>query len=111
MENLIKYLELLDNIWIKEIEYNNEYCHSHVFMDDVEGSDKNKYRKATYTPDSTIKARELFLATGVMVYFLLLTSGEEEYIEQGMIYCLTYYEAFYQEINVNLFGMDLEEME
>jgi thioredoxin reductase (NADPH) len=65
-----------------------------------------------YTPDYTIKARSLVLATGAtMGRTAPPFPGEKEYLGQGVSYCATCDGAFYRDSEVAVFGATTEAME
>lgn len=103
--------ELLDQMRQQAIDYGTDYRRSQVFMIDVEDGDGTKYSKTVYTPEATIKARSLVLATGAMGRVSPPFPGEEEYLGQGVSYCATCDGAFYRDSEVAVFGMNLEAME
>jgi len=103
--------ELLDQMRQQAIDYGTDYRRSQVFMIDVEDGDGQKYSKTVYTPEATIKARSLVLATGAMGRVSPPFPGEEEYLGQGVSYCATCDGAFYRDSEVAVFGMNLEAME
>ena len=104
-------IELLDNMRIQAIDYGTDYRRTQVFMIDIEDGDGKKHSKTIYTPDATIKARSLVLATGAMGRTSRPFPGEEEYLGQGVSYCATCDGAFYQDSEVAVYGMGLEAME
>eukprot|EP00566_Odontella_aurita_P037804 CAMPEP_0113570294 /NCGR_PEP_ID=MMETSP0015_2-20120614/24887_1 /TAXON_ID=2838 /ORGANISM="Odontella" /LENGTH=381 /DNA_ID=CAMNT_0000473055 /DNA_START=173 /DNA_END=1315 /DNA_ORIENTATION=+ /assembly_acc=CAM_ASM_000160 len=103
--------ELLDQMRTQAIEYGTDYRRSQVFMIDCEDGDGQKYSKTVYTPEVTIKARALVLATGAMGRVSPPFPGEEEFLGQGVSYCATCDGAFYRDSEVAVFGMNLEAME
>lgn len=103
--------ELLDQMREQAIQYGTDYRRSQVFMIDCEDGDGQRYSKTVYTPDATIKARSLVLATGAMGRVSPPFPGEEEYLGQGVSYCATCDGAFYRDSEVAVFGMNLEAME
>lgn len=103
--------ELLNQMREQAIQYGTEYRKSQVFMIDVEEGDGKKYSKTIYTPEATIKARSLVLATGAMGRVSPPFPGEEEFLGQGVSYCATCDGAFYRDSEVAVFGMNLEAIE
>jgi thioredoxin reductase (NADPH) len=103
--------ELLDQMRKQAVDYGTEYLRAQVFMVDVEEGDGKKYSTTVYTPDATVKARALVLATGAMGRAAPPFPGEEEYLGQGVSYCATCDGAFYQNSEVAVFGMTVEAME
>ena len=69
------------------------------------------YNKIVYTPDYTIKARSLVLATGAMGRSMPYLPGEEKYLGQGVSYCATCDGAFYRNAEVAVFGATGEALE
>ena len=103
--------ELLDQMREQAVQYGTDYRRSQVFMIDCEDGDGQAYSKTVYTPEATIKARSLVLATGAMGRVSPPFPGEEEYLGQGVSYCATCDGAFYRDSEVAVFGMNLEAME
>jgi thioredoxin reductase (NADPH) len=104
-------LELLDQMRQQAIDYGTDYRRAQVFMIEIEEGDGEKYSKTVYTPDATIKARALVLATGAMGRVSPPFPGEDTYLGQGVSYCATCDGAFYRDCEVAVFGMNLEAME
>jgi len=104
-------MELLDQMRDQAILYGTEYRQAQVFMIDVEDGDGERYSKTVYTPEATIKARSLILATGAMGRTAQPFPGEEKYLGQGVSYCATCDGAFYQNSEVAVVGVGLEAME
>merc|ERR1719162_2633627 len=69
------------------------------------------YNKIVYTPDYTVKARSLVLATGAMGRSMPYLPGEEKYLGQGVSYCATCDGAFYRNAEVAVFGATGEALE
>ena len=103
--------ELLDQMREQAVQYGTDYRRSQVFMIDCEDGDGQAYSTTVYTPDATIKARSLVLATGAMGRVSPPFPGEEEFLGQGVSYCATCDGAFYRDSEVAVFGMNLEAME
>jgi len=103
--------ELLDQMRKQAVEYGTDYRRAQVFMVDCEDGDGKKYSKTVYTPDATIKARALVLATGAMGRVSPPFPGEEEYLGQGVSYCATCDGAFYRDSEVAVYGMNTEAVE
>eukprot|EP00550_Attheya_septentrionalis_P002524 CAMPEP_0198285836 /NCGR_PEP_ID=MMETSP1449-20131203/5079_1 /TAXON_ID=420275 /ORGANISM="Attheya septentrionalis, Strain CCMP2084" /LENGTH=419 /DNA_ID=CAMNT_0043983427 /DNA_START=131 /DNA_END=1390 /DNA_ORIENTATION=- len=105
--------ELLDQMRVQATEYGTRYVRAQVFMIDVDeaSTGDNVYTKMIYTPDYTIKARSLVLATGAMGRAAPPFPGEAEYLGQGVSYCATCDGAFYRESEVCVFGATAEAME
>lgn len=103
--------ELLDQMREQAIQYGTEYRRSQVFMIDVEDGTGQQYTKTIYTPDATIKAKSLVLATGAMGRVSPPFPGEDTYLGQGVSYCATCDGAFYRDSEVAVYGMNLEAME
>jgi len=104
-------LELLDQMRKQVIDYGTEYRRAQVFLIDVEDGDGIKYSKTIYTPEATIKARSLVLASGAMGRSSKPFPGEEDYLGQGVSYCATCDGAFYRDSEVAVFGVTLEAIE
>merc|ERR1712086_839031 len=64
-----------------------------------------------YTPDVTVKARSLVLATGALGKSGPSFKGEDEYLGQGVSYCATCDGAFYQNSEVCVVGVGQEAVE
>ncbi|KAL3939975.1 MAG: hypothetical protein SGBAC_005401 [Bacillariaceae sp.] len=103
--------ELLDQMREQAEQYGTEYRRSQVFMIDCDESDGQDYNKIVYTPEATIKARSLVLATGAMGRTAPPYPGEEQYLGQGVSYCATCDGAFYDGSEVAVVGMNLEAIE
>jgi thioredoxin reductase (NADPH) len=98
-------LKLLDQMREQAIHYGTDYRKAQVFA--VEAGEHNK---VVYTPDVTVKARTLVLATGAMgrePYF----AGEDEYLGKGVSYCATCDAPFYNDAEVAVVGVNPEAME
>jgi len=104
-------MELLDQMRDQAILYGTEYRQAQVFLIDVEDGDGERYSKTVYTPEATIRARALILATGAMGRTTAAFPGEEKYLGQGVSYCATCDGAFYQNSEVAVVGVGLEAME
>mmetsp|Transcript_4569 Transcript_4569/g.6584 ORF Transcript_4569/g.6584 Transcript_4569/m.6584 type:complete len:389 (-) Transcript_4569:260-1426(-) len=103
--------ELLDQMRQQAIDYGTDYRRAQVFMIEVEEGDGKKYSKTIYTPEATVKARSLILATGAMGRSSAPFPGEEEFLGQGVSYCATCDGAFYRDSEVAVFGVSVEAME
>jgi thioredoxin reductase (NADPH) len=103
--------ELLDQMREQAIQYGTDYRRSQVFMVDVEDGDGVAYSTTIYTPEATIKARSLVLATGAMGRVSPPFPGEDTYLGQGVSYCATCDGAFYRDSEVAVFGVSLESVE
>jgi thioredoxin reductase (NADPH) len=105
--------ELLTQMRTQAIQYGTRYERAQVFMIDVdEPTDPDKpYTKVVYTPDHTVKARALVLATGAMGRALPPFPGEAEYLGKGVSYCATCDAAFYRDAEVCVFGATNEAVE
>jgi thioredoxin reductase (NADPH) len=105
--------ELLDQMRVQATQYGTEYIRAQVFMIDVkeEETGDGVYTKMVYTPDVTIKARSLVLATGAMGRAAPPFPGEDTYLGQGVSYCATCDGAFYRDSEVAVFGATVEAME
>lgn len=105
--------ELLDQMRTQATQYGTRYEKAQVFMIDVdsESTGDDVYTKMIYTPDYTIKARSLVLATGAMGRASPPFPGEAEYLGQGVSYCATCDGAFYRDSEVCVYGATAEAME
>lgn len=107
--------ELLNQMRLQAIQYGTKYIRAQVFLIDVDvdnnNNNDNPYTKIVYTPDVTIKARALVLATGAMGRAAPPFPGEEEYLGQGVSYCATCDGAFYRNSEVAVYGSTIEAME
>lgn len=106
--------ELLDQMRNQAVQYGTRYEErAQVFMIDVtaEETGDDYYTKTVYTPEYTIKARALVLATGAMGRAAPPFPGEKEYLGQGVSYCATCDAAFYRDSEVAVFGATTEAME
>ena len=109
-------MELLQQMKKQAIEYGTRICdRAQVFMieikDEEDGDATNAYNKIVYTPDYTVKARCLVLATGAMGRSMPYLPGEEKYLGQGVSYCATCDGAFYRGSEVAVYGSTGEAME
>lgn len=117
-------MELLLQMKKQAIQYGTRICdRAQVFMIEiqdtiVEDGEKedgeakaNPYNKIIYTPDYTVKARSIVLATGAMGRSMPYLPGEEKYLGQGVSYCATCDGAFYRGSEVAVFGTTAEAME
>jgi len=97
--------ELLEQMKSQAVQYGTRYERAQVFMIDVdEPTEENPYSKVVYTPDYTVKARSLVLATGAMGRSMPPFPGESEYLGQGVSYCATCDGAFYRDSEVLVYG-------
>lgn len=105
--------ELLDQMRTQAVQYGTDYRREQVFMIDVneEGTGDSVFSKCVYTPEATIKAKTLVLATGAMGRAAPPFPGEAEYLGQGVSYCATCDGAFYGDSEVAVFGATIEAME
>merc|ERR1712176_607090 len=101
-------LELLKQMKQQAIDYGTRICdRAQVFMIEIQDSadeDQSPYNKIVYTPDYTVKARALVLATGAMGRSMPYLPGEEKYLGQGVSYCATCDGAFYRGSEVAVYG-------
>lgn len=117
-------MELLQQMKQQAIQYGTRICErAQVFMIEIqedaetEGDDDdtaakpNPYNKIVYTPEYTVKARSIVLATGAMGRSMPYLPGEEKYLGQGVSYCATCDGAFYRGSEVAVFGSTGEAME
>lgn len=105
--------ELLEQMKVQAVEYGTRYERAQVFMIDTteDETGDNVYTKCVYTPDITIKARSLVLASGAMGRVGKLFPGEKEYLGQGVSYCATCDAAFYRDAVVAVYGTSTEAIE
>lgn len=111
-------MELLQQMKTQAKEYGTRICErAQVFMIEIqeddasESKDGNAYNKIVFTPDYTVKARSLVLATGAMGRSMPYLPGEEKYLGQGVSYCATCDGAFYRGSEVAVYGSTGEAME
>eukprot|EP00751_Fragilariopsis_kerguelensis_P013587 CAMPEP_0170758168 /NCGR_PEP_ID=MMETSP0733-20121128/159_1 /TAXON_ID=186038 /ORGANISM="Fragilariopsis kerguelensis, Strain L26-C5" /LENGTH=434 /DNA_ID=CAMNT_0011097397 /DNA_START=448 /DNA_END=1752 /DNA_ORIENTATION=+ len=111
-------IELLQQMKTQAIDYGTRICdRAQVFMIDIPTEDEacsdahRLYNKIVYTPDYTVKARSLVLATGAMGRSMPYLPGEEKYLGQGVSYCATCDGAFYRNSEVAVFGATNEALE
>lgn len=105
--------ELLEQMKVQAIQYGTRYEKAQVFMVDVtqEETGDDVYTKCVYTPDLTVKARSLVLATGAMGRVGKAFKGEKEYLGMGVSYCATCDGAFYRDSVVTVYGASTEAIE
>lgn len=113
--------ELLEQMKKQAIDYGTRYERAQVFMIDIPenenendkdpNNNKNKYNKVVYTPDYTVRARAMVLATGAMGRAMPPFPGEAEFLGRGVSYCATCDGAFYRDSEVAVFGATNEAME
>ena len=105
--------ELLDQMRTQCEQYGTRYERAQVFMIDTTKEDTGDeiYTKCVYTPDLTVKARSLVLATGAMGRVGNPFKGEKEYLGQGVSYCATCDGAFYRDSVVTVYGASTEAIE
>lgn len=108
-------IELLKQMKQQAVDYGTRICdRAQVFMiemQDSDAEDASPYNKVVYTPDYTVKARALVLATGAMGRSMPYLPGEEKYLGQGVSYCATCDGAFYRDSEVAVYGATGEAME
>lgn len=113
-------LELLQQMKTQAREYGTRIVErAQVFMIEIQdekgdndGSNGERpYNKIIFTPDVTVKARSIVLATGAMGRSMPFLPGEEKYLGQGVSYCATCDAAFYRDAVVAVFGATGEAME
>jgi len=105
-------MELLKQMKQQAVQYGTRICdRAQVFMIEIQDSgdgdedkDASPYNKIVYTPDYTVKARCLVLATGAMGRSMPYLPGEEKYLGQGVSYCATCDGAFYRGSEVAVYG-------
>lgn len=100
-------LDLLDNMRQQAVDYGTDYRQAQVFMVDF---DAEREMKTVYTPDLTVNAKTLVLATGALGRKPTF-KGEAEYLGKGVSYCATCDGAFYQQSPVAVVGTTSEAME
>lgn len=98
---------LLDNMRDQAVSYGTDYRRAQVFMVDF---DESKEIKSVFTPDFTVNARTLVLATGALGRKPTF-KGEAEFLGRGVSYCATCDGAFYQESPVAVIGDTQEAIE
>lgn len=105
--------ELLEQMKVQAVQYGTRYERAQVFMIDVtkDETGDDVYSKCVYTPDLTVKARSLVLATGAMGRVGNPFPGEKEYLGQGVSYCATCDGAFYRDSVVTVYGASTEAIE
>ena len=105
--------ELLEQMRTQAVQYGTRSEKAQVFMIDVteEETGDNVYTKCVYTPDFTVKARSLVLATGAMGRVGNPIPGEKEFLGQGVSYCATCDGAFYRDSDVAVYGASTEAIE
>jgi len=105
--------DLLTQMRDQTIQYGTRYERAQVFMIDVTAEETGDeiYNKCVYTPELTVKARSLVLATGAMGRAGNPLPGEKEYLGQGVSYCATCDGAFYRDAAVAVYGITTEAIE
>mmetsp|Transcript_1016 Transcript_1016/g.2641 ORF Transcript_1016/g.2641 Transcript_1016/m.2641 type:complete len:337 (+) Transcript_1016:15-1025(+) len=98
-------LALLDQMKDQAVAYGTDYRRAQVFLVETEGD-----KKVVYTPDATIRARAMVLATGAMGRKPSF-KGEDTYLGKGVSYCATCDGAFYRESEVAVIGVNREAVE
>jgi len=105
--------QLLDNMREQAVNYGAIYRQAQVFMVDFgEESDSDSESadaptKTVYTPELTVNARSLVLATGALGRKPTF-QGEADYLGKGVSYCATCDGAFYQNSPVAVVGTTSE---
>lgn len=99
--------QLLDNMRQQAVDYGADYRKAQVFMVDFGNVDEENSIKTVYTPDLTVNARSLVLATGALGRPPTF-KGEAEYLGKGVSYCATCDAAFYQDSPVAVVGTSQE---
>lgn len=97
---------LLTNMREQAVEYGALYRQAQVFMVDFDGDGENDI-KSIYTPELTVHARSLVLATGALGRKPTF-QGEADYLGKGVSYCATCDGAFYQNAPVAVIGTTAE---
>ena len=100
--------ELLDKMRQQAADYGADYRRAQVFMLDF--GDESSGIKTVYTPDVTVNARSLVLATGALGRKPTI-KGEGELLGKGVSYCATCDGAFYQDCPVVVSGHTQEAIE
>ena len=105
--------ELLQQMRDQAVQYGTRYERAQVFMIDVSADETGDeiYNKCVYTPELTIRARSLVLATGAMGRVGNPLPGEKEFLGQGVSYCATCDGAFYRDAKVAVYGVSTEAIE
>lgn len=105
--------ELLEMMRQQAVIYGARYERAQVFMIDTteDETGDSTYTKTVYTPDYTVKARALVLATGAMGRAGKPFPGEKEFLGQGVSYCATCDGAFYRDAAVVVYGASTEAIE
>ena len=120
--------ELLEQMKQQAVQYGTRYERAQVFYIDVVQDDDTPpsedpsattaaktpttgYTKVVYTPELTVKARALVLATGAMGRSMPFLPGEEEFLGSGVSYCATCDGAFYRDADVAVYGATREAMD
>lgn len=105
--------ELLEQMRVQAVQYGTRYERAQVFMIDVtkDETGDDVYTKCVYTPDFTVKARSLVLASGAMGRVGNPVPGEKEFLGQGVSYCATCDGAFYRDSVVVVYGASTEAIE
>ncbi|KAL3765852.1 hypothetical protein ACHAWO_006397 [Cyclotella atomus] len=105
--------ELLEQMRVQAVQYGTRYERAQVFMIDVSAEETGDevYNKCVYTPELTVKARSLVLATGAMGRVGNPLPGEKEFLGQGVSYCATCDGAFYRDAPVAVYGVSTEAIE
>lgn len=104
---------MLDQMRVQAASYGARYERAQVFMIDVteDETGDTRYTKTVYTPDVTIKARSLVLASGAMGKVGKPFPGESEFLGRGVSYCATCDGAFYRDSAVAVYGASTEAIE
>eukprot|EP00622_Pseudochattonella_farcimen_P008076 FR744230.1.p1 GENE.FR744230.1~~FR744230.1.p1 ORF type:complete len:252 (+),score=15.55 FR744230.1:1-756(+) len=96
---------LLDQMRDQAIQYGTDYRRAQVFLVDTDGD-----HRTVYTPDYTVKARSMVLATGAMGRKPSFT-GEDTYLGKGVSYCATCDGAFMRDSPVVVVGNNKESVD
>lgn len=97
--------ELLDQMREQAIDYGTIYRRAQVFLVELDGD-----MKVVYTPDVTVRAKALVLATGAMGRKPSF-NGEGDFLGKGVSYCATCDGAFYRGSEVAVVGSNREAIE
>lgn len=105
--------ELLEQMKVQTLQYGTRYERAQAFMIDVtqDETGDDVYTKCVYTPECTIRARSLVLATGAMGRVGNPFPGEKEFLGSGVSYCATCDAAFYRDSVVAVYGASTEAIE
>lgn len=105
--------DLLTQMRKQAVDYGARYERAQVFMIDTteDETGDGTYTKTVYTPDYTVRARSLILATGAMGRAGKPFPGEKDFLGSGVSYCATCDGAFYRDAVVAVYGASTEAIE